>query len=67
MRIRDLRTARQISQQTLGEMIRMSRICVSKIECGSTRDPAVSSVYKIARALHVSLDTLVGKTLEDQP
>ena len=57
--IKILRLKVGISQDTLSKKADLAFHTISKIESGSTPDPRVDTVKKIADALGVSLDTLL--------
>jgi transcriptional regulator with XRE-family HTH domain len=58
--LRRLRKAKGWSQQKLAQEGGLSFTVVTKVEQGATTDPAISSLVKIAGALGVTLDELVG-------
>jgi transcriptional regulator with XRE-family HTH domain len=57
--IKILRLKVGISQDALSKKADLAFHTISKIESGSTPDPRVDTVKKIADALGVSLDTLL--------
>lgn len=57
-RIRQLREARNISQQNLAEMCNFEKTNMARIESGRT-NPTLLTIYKISRALKVTLVELV--------
>jgi XRE family transcriptional regulator, regulator of sulfur utilization len=59
--LRRLRTARGWTQRRLSEKSGVSYVVVTKVEQGLTKDPAMSTLVKLADALGVSLDKLVGR------
>jgi transcriptional regulator with XRE-family HTH domain len=60
--LRRLRNSKGWSQQKLAEEARLSFTVISKVEQGVTTDPSISSLVKIADALGVTLDEVVGRT-----
>ncbi|MBK7544134.1 MAG: helix-turn-helix transcriptional regulator [Elusimicrobia bacterium] len=59
--LRRLRKARGLTQQRLAEKAGVSMIVVTKIEQGTTKDPAMSSLVKMADVLDVSIDELIDR------
>ncbi|MFC1566781.1 helix-turn-helix domain-containing protein [bacterium] len=59
--IRKYRKKNNMSQQKLAEKAKISYNAVTKIEQGAAQSPTIHTVAKIAGALHVSIDELVGK------
>ena len=57
--IKKLRMKNGISQDTLSKKANISFHTISKIEAGSTPNPTIDTVKKIADALGVSLDDLM--------
>lgn len=57
--IRSSRTQRGITQGRLAELGQLSQGDVSKLEAGKTKDPALTTLIKLAKALALSLDDLV--------
>ena len=55
------RKARNMTQQKLAEKAGISYVVISKIEQGVSREPTILSVVRLADALGVSLDELVGR------
>lgn len=64
--IQDFRERLGLSQQQLGERIGVTRQTVAAWEKGE-REPTVVQLARIARELHVSLDTLLGAVEDDEP
>lgn len=58
-RIRALRLRQDMSQQTLGEMLGVSAVSVSKWERGVTQ-PDISSLTRMAEIFGTSIDDLCG-------
>ncbi len=65
--LRRLRKARGLTQQRLAEKAGVSMIVVTKIEQGTTKDPAMSSLVKMADVLDVSVDELIDRKFSKQP
>lgn len=61
-RIRICRKAAKITQQELADRIGVKRAVISKYETGAI-SPRVEVLQNIARALGVSVDTLLGETM----
>lgn len=59
--MRKIRKARGLTQQKLAEKAGVSMIVVTKIEQGSTKAPSMASLVKLADALVVSIDDLIGR------
>ena len=59
--LRRLRKAKGWTQQKLAERAGVSLIVVTKVEQGSTKDPAMSSLVKLADALVVGIDELIDR------
>ena len=60
--LKRLRKSRNLSQQKLAEAAKVSLIVVTSAEQDPTKDPCMSSLVKLADALGVTLDELVGRT-----
>jgi transcriptional regulator with XRE-family HTH domain len=56
-RIRAARLKYGMSQAELARRVRVSTVAMNDLEMGRTVDPHFSVVERIARALHISLDT----------
>jgi transcriptional regulator with XRE-family HTH domain len=52
---------RGFTQQKLAQQADLSLVVVTNVEQGITKDPAMSSLIKLADALRVSLDEMVGR------
>ena len=63
-RIRAVRKARNMTAYRLAEMIGLSEVSLTHIECGS-RGPSLQTIYNIAEALDTSIDYLTGRV--DKP
>jgi len=59
-RIRDLRTAAGLSQEQLAELASLNRVTVAKYEAGRV-EPGAQALSRIADALDVSVDVLLGR------
>ncbi|MDD5691968.1 MAG: helix-turn-helix transcriptional regulator [Candidatus Omnitrophica bacterium] len=59
--IRKLRLKRGLSQEKLARLADISTVTLVKIESGAAKEPTITTVAKIAGALNVSIDELVGK------
>ena len=59
--IRILRKWKGISQDKLSKMADVTLHTIAKIETGSTPDPRIETLRKIAEALGVSVDDLIQK------
>jgi transcriptional regulator with XRE-family HTH domain len=64
-RIRGLRARKRITQAGLAHMVGISPTAMNAIEADAV-DPRLSRVLKIAEALDVSLDYLVGHKVKRQ-
>ncbi|MFC1566737.1 helix-turn-helix domain-containing protein [bacterium] len=59
--IKKYRKKNSISQQKLAEKARISYNAVTKIEQGAALSPTIHTIAKIAGALNISIDELIGK------
>ncbi len=57
--IKKLRLEREMSQDALSKKADLAFYTISKIEAGSTPNPTIDTVKKIADALGVSIDYLI--------
>lgn len=57
-RIRQARTANNMTQEQLGEACNLSTAHIGHIERG-TRVPSLATLFKISTVLHVSVDSLL--------
>jgi transcriptional regulator with XRE-family HTH domain len=64
-RIRMRRLKLRLSQQRLGELIGHDQGYVSRLERGEITDITVRTLARLADALHVSTDYLLGRKGED--
>jgi transcriptional regulator with XRE-family HTH domain len=60
--IRKIRLKRRLSQEKLSRIADISTATLVKIEAGVAKEPTITTVAKIAGALKVSIDELVGRT-----
>lgn len=63
-RIRELRKARNLNQDQLAEMASLNRVTIAKYETGKI-EPGAQALARIADALEVSTDVLLGRS--DEP
>jgi len=66
-RLRMQRLALRLSQQQLGMRIGHDQGYISRIERGEVTDITVRTLARLADALHVSTDYLLGRTEEMTP
>lgn len=59
--IRRLRSKKSLSQEKLARLADISNATLVKIEAGTAKEPTIITVNKIADALEVSIDELVGR------
>jgi transcriptional regulator with XRE-family HTH domain len=64
-RIHTLRRRRDLTLRALGDMANVSYVTVSKIERGKMPQVSVDIVVKLADALAVSVDYLLGRKREE--
>ena len=62
-RIRELRKERGLNQDQLAELASLNRVTVAKYESGRV-EPGAQALSRIADALEVSADTLLGRSDE---
>lgn len=58
-KIRELRNKKGLSQEKLARLANISFTTVVKIESGESKHPTIQTMAGIARALGVSVDTLI--------
>lgn len=58
--LRRLRKKKGLSQERLARLADISLNTLTKIESGFAKKPTIQTVVKLARALNISLDELVG-------
>lgn len=61
LNIRKYRLKKGLSQEKLARLADISNATLVKIESGVAKEPTITTVSKIASALNVSIDELVGK------
>jgi transcriptional regulator with XRE-family HTH domain len=59
--IKKYRQAKGLSQDKLSRMADVSHATIIKIESGGIQSPTIDTVQKIAKALGVGVDNLIGK------
>lgn len=59
--IRKLRLRNRLSQEKLSRLADIATATLVKIEAGIAKEPTITTITKIADALEVSIDTLVGR------
>ncbi|MBU0634204.1 MAG: helix-turn-helix domain-containing protein [Candidatus Omnitrophica bacterium] len=57
LRIRRCRLKKKISQEKLAELAELHRTYIGQIECGK-RNVALKNIYKLAKALNISVKDL---------
>lgn len=62
-RIRELRMAAGLSQEQLAELSSLNRVTIAKYEAGRV-EPGAQALSRIADALDVSTDALLGKAAD---
>lgn len=65
-RIKELRKKKQISGESLGEMVGVQKSAISKYELGRAQ-PSVEVLVQIANILETSTDYLLGNTDDPTP
>ena len=60
-KIRELRIAANLSQEQLAELSSLNRVTIAKYEIGRV-EPGAQALSRIADALDVSVDTLLGRS-----
>ncbi|MCG2714624.1 MAG: helix-turn-helix domain-containing protein [Candidatus Omnitrophica bacterium] len=59
--IRKLRLRNRLSQEKLSRLADIATATLVKIEAGIAKEPTITTITKIADALDVSIDMLVGR------
>jgi transcriptional regulator with XRE-family HTH domain len=59
--IRKLRKKKGLSQEKLARLADISTATLVKIEAGVAKEPTITTVIKIADALDISIDELIGR------
>ena len=60
-RLRQLRTAAKLTQQDLAVKAGLTTSAVAQLEAGKIKDPRMSTLLALAKALGVSVDGLVAE------
>ena len=58
--LRKLREAKKLSQERLARLADVANNTIVKIEAGKNKNPTLTTLKKIANALEVSVDALIG-------
>ncbi|MDD4476931.1 MAG: helix-turn-helix transcriptional regulator [Patescibacteria group bacterium] len=58
--LRKLREAKGFSQEKLARLADVANNTIIKIEAGKNQNPTLNTLKKIAKALEVSIDKLIG-------
>jgi len=58
--LRKLREAKKLSQERLARLANVANNTIVKIEAGKNKNPTLTTLKKIAKALEVSVDALIG-------
>lgn len=66
-RLRSAREERDLTQEELGNQAGMSALMVSHFETGTRQKPSIENLIKLAKALHISTDYLLGRTEDKEP
>lgn len=66
-RLKQQRQLRKFTQAELAKRAEVSQGLVARIETGKVKDPASSITLRLARALGVTADWLIGMYEEDDP
>ena len=59
--IKKLRLKKALSQEKLARLANIANATLIKIESGAAKEPTITTVTKIAVALEISIDELVGR------
>jgi transcriptional regulator with XRE-family HTH domain len=57
--IRDLRQAKQISQETLADASNLDRSFISMLECGH-KQPSLITIFQLAKAFNISASNIMS-------
>ena len=57
--IRKFRQEKGLSQEKLARLANISLNTLTKIESGLSKEPTITTVFKIAKALRIKIDDLV--------
>jgi transcriptional regulator with XRE-family HTH domain len=63
--LRRVRETRRLTQEALGERAGVSRNYIASLELGRIRNPGAFPLYRLARALGVTLEALLGRPALD--
>lgn len=66
-RLRAMREEREITQEELGSKAQISAVMVSHFETGRRQSPSIENLIKLANAMEVSADYLLGRTDDKNP
>ena len=58
--LRKLREAKKLSQERLARLANVANNTIVKIEAGKNKNPTLTTLKKIAKALEVSVDELIN-------
>jgi len=58
--LRKLREAKELSQEKLARFADVANNTIIKIEAGKNQNPTLDTLKKIAKALEISVDDLIG-------
>lgn len=61
--IRELRQAKQISQETLADASNLDRSFISLLECGH-KQPSLITVFQLAKAFNISASNILSRVEE---
>lgn len=65
-RIKQSRKDKKLSQELLARKANLSYVWFIQIEQWKSKNPSLQSVYKIAKVLDVSIDSLVDGVFDDE-
>jgi len=65
-RLKELREEKGLTQEQLGEMLKISRKTISSYESGKAQPP-MDTLHKLAKILNTSADYLLGLTDDPRP
>lgn len=57
--IRDIRKAKQISQETLADSSNLDRSFISLLECGH-KQPSLVTIFQLAKAFNISASNILS-------
>ena len=64
-RIRELRKAKGLNQDELAELALLNRVTIAKYEAGRV-EPGAQALSRLADALDVSVDELLGREIQEE-